>query len=354
MISCNRVGDDSSGRSKLRVAIITPFYLQTTRGNAVTVRRIEMYLQKLGCDTAVFSLDMQSPASMSAAVRSFSPELIHAFHGIHSGSIAKDMADKINVPFVITMTGTDIFTESESARERLEAAKSAAAFVFFAQEIQDHFKAQHPDLAVSTVLIPQGVVLPENINEKPFSVNSFIFLLPAGIRPVKNLLFPFAPLAELSRRYPQVILVIAGPAIDADYTSQLLAAVAANPFSSWVGEVAHVDMPALYSSAQVVLNTSLSEGGMANSILEGMAFGRPVLVSDVAGNRSLVKDSVNGFLYADEADFLRKAEKLLTDKNLRSLMGSNGREYVASHCTPDLEAQRYLELYEACVKSTSL
>lgn len=315
-----------------------------------------MYLQKLGCDTAVFSLDMQSPESMSAAVRSFSPDLIHAFHGIHSGSIAKDMADKINVPFVITMTGTDIFTESEpeSAGERLEAAKSAAALVFFAQEIRDHFKAQHPDLAVSTVLIPQGVVLPENINEKPLPANNFIFLLPAGIRPVKNLLFPFAPLAELSRRYSQIKLVIAGSAIDADYTSQLLDAVAANPFSSWVGEVAYYDMASLYSSAQVVLNTSLSEGGMANSILEGMAYGRPVLVSDVPGNRSLVTDSVNGFMYADEADFLRKAEKLLTDKNLRSLMGSNGRKYVASYCTPDLEAQRYLELYESCVKRTSL
>jgi len=149
----------------------------------------------------------------------------------------------------------------------------------------------------------------------------------------------------LNRRYPQVKLVIAGPAIDADYTRQLLAKVATNPFSSWVGEVAYADMPALYWSAQVVLNTSLSEGGMANSILEGMAYGRPVLVSDIEGNRSLVSDDVNGYLFSSAEEFLDKAERLLLDEALRKRLAAAGRSYVLENCVADKEAKSYLELY---------
>lgn len=340
----------------MRVAIITPFYLQATRGNAVTVRRIERYLQKTGCVTAVFSLDMLAAAALKDAVRNFSPDIVHAFHAVRCGALVAQIAAEQHLPYIITITGTELYRggEQELSEEENLHLGTAAALVTFHEVIGRRVATALPALADRLKIIPQGVEVPDNSSPDKLPESPFTFLLPAGIRPVKNILFPFTPLAELRRCYPQVKLVIAGAAIDADYTSQLLAAVAANPFSSWIGEVAHVDMPSHYRSAQVVLNTSLSEGGMANSILEGMAYGKPVLASDVEGNRSLVTDSVNGFLYADEADFLRKAEKLLTDKNLRNLMGSNGRKYVVSHCTPDLEAQRYLELYESCVKSRSL
>lgn len=340
----------------MRVAIITPYYLQAARGNAVTARRIEHYLQKTGCVTAVFSLDQLDAAALSEAVRNFSPDILHAFHAVRCGALAAQIAAELGLPYIITITGTELYRGGGQELRDAESlhVESAAALVAFHEVIGRRVKAALPALADRLKIIPQGVEVPDNLSPDTLPESPFIFLLPAGIRPVKNILFPFTPLAELSRRYPQIKLVIAGPSIDAGYTRQLLAAVAANPFSSWVGEVAHEEMPALYRSAMVVLNTSLSEGGMANSILEGMAYAKPVLAADIEGNRSLVTDSVNGFLYADKADFLRKAEKLLTDKNLRSHMGSNGRKYVASHCTPDLEAQRYLELYESCVKSRSL
>lgn len=340
----------------MRVAIITPFYLQATRGNAVTVRRIECFLQKIGCVTAVFSLDQLHPAELSAAVRSFSPDIIHAFHAVRCGSLAAQIAADLHLPYIITITGTELYRGGGRELRAAESLhiESAAALVAFHEVIGRRVATTLPKLADRLKIIPQGVEVPENSLPDEVPAAPFTFFLPAGIRPVKNILFPFQPLEELSRRYPQIKLVIAGPAIDAEYTLLLRAAVAANSFSSWVGEIEYSAMHMYYRSAQVVLNTSLSEGGMANSILEGMAYAKPILAADIEGNRSLVTDSVNGFLYADEADFLRKAERLLLEENLRREIGAHGREYVELNCSPDLEAQRYLELYESCVKSRSL
>jgi glycosyltransferase involved in cell wall biosynthesis len=331
----------------VRVAIITPFYLQSTRGNAVTVRRIERYLQKTGCVAKVFSLDTLAAAAVQEAVRSFSPDILHAFHAVHCGALTAQIAKELQLPYVITITGTELYRGGEQEFSVAEGLtlQNVAALVVFHDVIGKRVSDALPTLADRLKIIPQGVELPDNSSAETLPDSTFIFLLPAGIRQVKNLLFPFAPLAELNRRYPQVKLVIAGPAIDADYTRQLLAKVATNPFSSWVGEVAYADMPALYWSAQVVLNTSLSEGGMANSILEGMAYGRPVLVSDIEGNRSLVSDDVNGYLFSSAEEFLDKAERLLLDEALRKRLAAAGRSYVLENCVADKEAKSYLELY---------
>lgn len=331
----------------MRAAIITPFYQLAAGGNAVTVRRIERYLQKKGCVTAVFSFDQLSSTAVQAAVRGFSPDIIHGFHAVRTGALVRQIAQELQRPYIITITGTELYRGSgqELRQEDSLHLENAAALVVFHGVIGKRVAAVLPALTDRLKIIPQGVQVPVSPAPDTFTGSPFIFLLPAGIRPVKNVLLPFAPLAELNRRYPQVELVIAGPAIDADYSGQLRAAVAANPFSSWLGEVAHQEMPHHYRSAQVVLNTSLSEGGMANSLLEAMAYARPVLASAVEGNCSLVTDGENGFLFSTMEEFIDKAERLLLDKVLWSKIAAAGREYVLAHCSADREAESYLELY---------
>jgi glycosyltransferase involved in cell wall biosynthesis len=142
---------------------------------------------------------------------------------------------------------------------------------------------------------------------------------------------------------------LAGGVIEADYAAELQAVVKGYPFASWLGEIAFERMSSLYDAAHVVLNCSLTEGGMANSLLEGMAHGRPVLASDIEGNRALVRDGENGFLFRGERDFLAKAELLLSDKGMRKRMGLAGRQLVSKYCSPSVEAERYLSLYYSAV-----
>ena len=42
------------------------------------------------------------------------------------------------------------------------------------------------------------------------------------------------------------------------------------------------------------MNTSVSEGGMSNVVLEAMYIGKPVLASSIEGNSSIIKDNFSG------------------------------------------------------------
>jgi glycosyltransferase involved in cell wall biosynthesis len=105
-------------------------------------------------------------------------------------------------------------------------------------------------------------------------------------------------------------------------------------------------MPALFKDADIVLNCSLSEGGMANSVLEALACGRAVLASDIEGNRSVIEDGVTGLLFSGPGYFADKAARLLEDPALRQRLGEAGRAR-ASRFGLQAEIERYLKLYVA-------
>jgi glycosyltransferase involved in cell wall biosynthesis len=162
---------------------------------------------------------------------------------------------------------------------------------------------------------------------------------------VKDIGFALAPLAELQQEDPRVRLLVAGPILDEQYGAALLAELERHPFARYLGVVGREAIGALYRRAEAVINTSRFEGGMANSVLEAMAFGRPVLAADIEGNRSIVKEGKTGLLYRDEGEFLEKARKLLRDDTLRRHLGEQGSRLVQERFSPVREAAAYRELY---------
>jgi glycosyltransferase involved in cell wall biosynthesis len=106
-------------------------------------------------------------------------------------------------------------------------------------------------------------------------------------------------------------------------------------------------MASLLGQADVVVNSSVSEGGMANSVLEAMALGRPVLASDIEGNRSLVEPEVTGLLFGAVEELAAQAERLVADASLRARLGAAGRRLVEREYPPHREADGYVELYRS-------
>jgi glycosyltransferase involved in cell wall biosynthesis len=330
----------------MKVALITPYYREQTRGNAVTVSRIEQHLVNEGCNVKLFSLDAMSPEEILAGIKLFAPDLVHVFHALHCGKVALHSSEQLGIPCMVTLTGTDIYPESGTDNSLMADVLAGAELItVFHDAVREKLAAWSPLLREKCRVVPQGVTLPETAALVERRGPEFKFLLPAGIRAVKNPMFALAPLGVLYRKYPDLRLQLAGPILDPVCGAALLAAIRHHPFAQWLGEIPRSSMAELYSGSDVVLNTSLSEGGMANSLLEAMACGVSVLAADIEGNRSLVNDGVNGLLYRGETDFITKATELMLNSPLRKRLGEAGREYVRANCSPVLEARRYLELY---------
>lgn len=339
----------------MKIAMITPFYLPPVRGNAVTVRRIARHLAA-EFRVTVQSLDTSSAGEILQAISHDPPDLIHAFHGYLGGRVAREVARATGIPYLVTLTGSDVYEALEDGRrgETLAALRDAAAIVAFHKCVKCTVSEHHTSFAEKSVVIPQGVEFPGeefDWGAERFDAGEFVFFLPAGLRPVKNVGYPLAPLAELHREEPRIRFLVAGPVLDHAYAAAVLAEIDRCPFARYLGEVGHGAIGALYRRADVVLNTSIFEGGMANSVLEALAFGKPVLASCIDGNRSVVKEGKTGLLYRGEAEFREKARELVSDGELRQRLGNSGRLVVREKFTAEREVAAYAELYRRIVSA---
>ena len=90
------------------------------------------------------------------------------------------------------------------------------------------------------------------------------------------------------------------------------------------------------------------EEGMSLSLLEAMAAARPVVASDIPGNRALIENEVHGLLIPpkDVHGLSQAILRVLTDPQ-RERLGRAGRDKVMRQFSLERCAQRHLELLDA-------
>ncbi len=336
-----------------RVALITPFAFPSVRGNAITVERIARGLRGRGIDLRVWDLSVVPSATVEKEVGKLHPTLIHAFHAFRVGPLALRLARRAEVPLLVTITGTDVnhdLFDPERAPIVRRVLEGASAVTVFHQSMAHRITQALPDLAARLAVVPQSAFFEEEAGGDGLlaptgSATRPRLLFPAGIRPVKNPRFPLRPLDGMAPRHPGLTLSYVGPILDAAEGEALLAALRTRPWARYLGARPHHAMRALIADADVILNCSISEGGMANSVLEALALGRPVLASDIEGNRSLVQDGVTGFLFGSPEEFARKLDALLADPALRLRLGAAGRERVTARFSAARELDGYVAMY---------
>ena len=345
----------------MRLALLTPFDFPSVRGNAITVNRIARGLRERGVELQVWDCSVVSPAQVEQEVEAYRPALIHAFHAFRVGPLALRLARKLEAPLLVTITGTDgnhdLF-DPDRAQTVRRVLEGAFVVTVFHETMLTKISKALPDLAAKMVVIPQSAWLEEGTpyllaDRIALTPDAVIFLFPGGIRMVKNPLFPLASFDRLGLRFAHLRLVYAGPILDPDEGERLLRDLAGRRWAAHLGAVPHRQMKSLLEASDVVLNCSLSEGGMANSVLEAMACARPVLASDIDGNRSLVEDGVTGFLFRDPEELEAKAARLLGDAGLRRTLGLTGQTRVRALYAPERELEGYLAQYHRLAPARS-
>jgi len=332
--------------------MITP-YLKQPRGNSITVNRLKSHLSARGYMVDILSLDDNNPGNaLKRALNTGKYEIIHGFHARHMALLLQDIPQISRFPVVLTMTGTDINYDLKGANRDLLARMimlSTYVVIFndlFSQPLLDLF----PDIASKLITIPQGVHLPPAplVKRSDLNINAddFVFLLPSGLRPVKNLELAIRAIEKLHSAHATVRLLIMGAAIEESYGYRIRRRIAGLDFIKYLGEIPHHRLYGYLALGNAVINCSLAEG-QPQGALEAMSLMMPAILTDVPGNRGVMEHGVHGFYVTDEDSLVRFAGQLVRDRQLATQMGRAAGELIKSRFDLKRELDSYCRLYES-------
>ena len=108
------------------------------------------------------------------------------------------------------------------------------------------------------------------------------------------------------------------------------------------------DVPTLLSTAHVLVHPSRSEG-LSNTILEAMAEGLPVVVTDVGGATDVIMNGISGLIVPpDQPEILAaRIRDLLKNPNMRRRLGIAALESVRDRCSIDSVTSHYERIYQS-------
>ena len=147
--------------------------------------------------------------------------------------------------------------------------------------------------------------------------------------PRKNHSFLLAAWREVTKRFGQAHLLLVGDGELWEETKRWVAQ-ASLPRIHFLGR--REDVPAVLAASDIVVLVSKHEG-LPRALLEGMAAGKPLVATDVRGNRDLVEDGVNGFLVplGDVGALAFALGQLIESKELREKMGRESLRKVEAY-----------------------
>jgi glycosyltransferase involved in cell wall biosynthesis len=115
------------------------------------------------------------------------------------------------------------------------------------------------------------------------------------------------------------------------------------------------DIRKLMVAADVLALCSDREG-LGSCVVEAMAMGLPVIVTNTGGTHEIVDNGVRGGYVVAGGDSMALAQRtieLLADPTLRRKLGHAGREFVRTHLDARISAQAVMEIYTKVLREAA-
>ncbi|RFU67589.1 glycosyltransferase [Peribacillus saganii] len=323
----------------MHILFFAPYFNQP-RGNSTTIKRIVHFLQLRNINASVIPyLEKDNWYLPNADI----------FHILHATRFVKWSSENnfiLNRPYVLTMGGTDINIDlkPDMDGDMFSFINDASFITVFTEDAREKVGKLYPRWLEKTKVISQGVWLPWGISEIQDALDPRI-LLPAGLRPVKDVLNVLPALDHLVEVYPNIDFSILGANLDNDVFNQVQSAASERKWMKYAGVVPYEVMKIWYDKAQIIINTSISEG-QSLAVMEAMAMGRPVIARKNAANEALIRHEQTGWLYDTMGEFIEAVHSIVRNDALREKVVRQAREWISQHNSPEKEAESYRNLYE--------
>ena len=292
-------------------------------------------------------------------------DVIHAHWVLPNAPAAALVARRRNLPLVVSMHGSDVFMAEKNRAFGAAARRSfdsAAWITACSDELMQRALVLGAEES-KTELIPYGA------DAKAFHVeageaarvrghlnlerNDVMILAVGRMVYKKGFEFLLDAMPQILQRAPSARLVLVGYG---DLRSELETrahALGLNGHVTFAGQVPRPEIPAYFAAADIVSVPSVRDDagnvdGLPNVVLEGMAAGKPLVASNIAGFPDVIRQGESGLLVPekDSAALADAIVQLAHDPSLRERLGAGGRAQVHEALNWENVAKKFIAGYD--------
>lgn len=266
-------------------------------------------------------------------IRHFEPDVLHAHYATSYGLVGALTGFH---PFVISAWGTDVMkfpNKNFVAKSILRYNFSCADLICATSNTIKEYISKVTDKEAQ--VIPFGIDLqafqPREVSPA-FAPGDLVLGSVKPLEPVYNISVLLDSFYLLHEKYPQLKLLIIGEGSQESELKEQALRLGLGSKVIFTGRVPFQEISDYYNKLSVLVNISEYES-FGVSVVEAMACGKPVIVTNVGGLKEVVKDDSVGLkVEAGHVEQTAEAiERLVSDEGLYSSIAATARAYAAQH-----------------------
>jgi phosphatidylinositol alpha-mannosyltransferase len=305
------------------VLVLTPAHRATSAGNVQVVGRIVRV--PFNGSVAPIGVDPRSLKAVKAALGAFVPDVVHV-HEPFAPSTSLLATIVARAPVVAT---------SHTFSERSPMMRVASPLLGWAwrrpviwisvSSANEEFVRRY--LAADVRVIPNGLDLERFRHVAPAPLPPGRYVLFVGrMEPRKGFRFAVQAFAILAGEFEDLRLLAVGEGSESTAVDELPPDVRARV--ELVGVRTGPHLPPYHAAAEVFVSPAPGRESFGLVLIEAMAAGVPVVASDIAGYREVVRKDVDGLLVPpeDPRALAAAVRRILLDPGLAAQLTAAGRE----------------------------
>ena len=289
-------------------------------------------------------------------IKHFQPDVLHAHYATSYGLVGA-LSDFH--PFVISRWGTDVM----KFPNKNFVAKSILKYNF---KKADVLCATSPTIesCIHEVIKKDVKIIPFGVDIEVFKPKKVVSLFKEGdfvigsIKPLEklyNIDVLVQSFAGLKPKYPQVKLLLAGSGGEEVELKKMVGKLNLTEDVVFTGRIPFSEISNYYNMIDVLVNISEYES-FGVSVIEAMACGKPVVVTNVGGLKDLVSSNELGYKVevGNVEQTMSAIEELITDKSRYDRLASQSRDYVVKNYAWEKNLGQMMDIYEELLNKKKL
>lgn len=293
---------------------------------------------------------------LKKAIRDFQPDIVHAHYATSYGLIGRLSGFR---PYIVSVWGSDIYDFPHNS-------------IINKKLIQRNLR--YPDMVMSTSHVMKKEILKyvdREIEVTPFGVNLKLFLPREVTRITAPADIVIGAIKPIEKKYGTDILIrafkkactgnpdknlkllLVGSGTMLEECKTIVKDLELDDQVIFVGKVSPDKVPDYHNMIDIYCNISvLDSESFGVSVVEAMACGKPVIVTNVGGLPEVVTHNETGLIIEKEnADAAAAAiQQLMDDKPLAARLSKNAIQHVHEHYSWDNNIEHIVQLYSRFVE----